>query len=85
VDAVGRQDHDPQVHEVPNATATDLVAAVHPTYNCELCRPDPRRQGEPAVLVSHRLPVDQAPQAWEHFDAREDGRKKVVRHPNGTH
>jgi threonine dehydrogenase-like Zn-dependent dehydrogenase len=29
-------------------------------------------------LVSHELPLEQAPDAYRHFDAREDGWTKVV-------
>jgi glutathione-independent formaldehyde dehydrogenase len=31
--------------------------------------------------VSHELPLDQAPEAYQHFDARDDGWTKVVLHP----
>ena len=35
----------------------------------------------PSWIVSHNLPLDQAPDAYEHFDAREDGWTKVVLNP----
>jgi len=36
---------------------------------------------KPSWIVSHDLPLDQAPEACKHFDAREEGRTKVVLHP----
>ncbi|WP_405802664.1 glutathione-independent formaldehyde dehydrogenase [Streptomyces halstedii] len=36
---------------------------------------------EPSFLVSHELPLDQAPEAYEKFDARESGWTKVVLRP----
>ncbi|HEX4791498.1 MAG TPA: glutathione-independent formaldehyde dehydrogenase [Actinospica sp.] len=36
---------------------------------------------EPSFLVSHELPLDEAPAAYRHFDEREDGWTKVVLHP----
>jgi threonine dehydrogenase-like Zn-dependent dehydrogenase len=35
----------------------------------------------PSFLVSHELNLDQAVEAYEHFDRREDGWTKVVLHP----
>ncbi len=37
----------------------------------------------PSFLVSHELGLDEAPAAYEHFDARDDGWTKVVLHPDG--
>ena len=37
---------------------------------------------KPSWIVSHDLPLDQAPEAYKHFDAREEGWTKVVLHPN---
>jgi glutathione-independent formaldehyde dehydrogenase len=36
---------------------------------------------KPSWIVSHDLPLEQAPEAYKHFDAREDGWTKVVLHP----
>jgi glutathione-independent formaldehyde dehydrogenase len=36
---------------------------------------------KPSFLVSHELGLDEAPDAYRHFDAREDGWTKVVLHP----
>ncbi len=41
-------------------------------------------KAEPSFIVSHQLPLDQAPQAYKHFDARDEGWTKVVLHPNGS-
>jgi glutathione-independent formaldehyde dehydrogenase len=35
----------------------------------------------PSFIVSHRLPLEQAPEAYEHFDARDPGWTKVVLKP----
>ena len=35
----------------------------------------------PSWIVSHNLPLEQAPEAYKHFDAREDGWTKVVLNP----
>jgi glutathione-independent formaldehyde dehydrogenase len=32
--------------------------------------------------VSHELPLDEAPAAYQHFDARDDGWTKVVLRPD---
>lgn len=36
---------------------------------------------KPSWIVSHDLPLDQAPEACKHFDAGEEGWAKVVLHP----
>ncbi|MFB6570037.1 glutathione-independent formaldehyde dehydrogenase [Streptomyces noursei] len=41
-------------------------------------------KAEPSFLVSHELNLDEAPSAYEHFDARDDGWTKVVLHPGGA-
>jgi glutathione-independent formaldehyde dehydrogenase len=38
----------------------------------------------PSFLVSHELPLDQAPEAYKHFDARDNGWTKVVLHPGAA-
>ncbi len=38
----------------------------------------------PSRVVSHDLPLEEAPQAYEHFDNRDDGWTKVVLHPDRT-
>jgi threonine dehydrogenase-like Zn-dependent dehydrogenase len=39
---------------------------------------------KPSWIVSHDLPLGQAPEAYKHFDAREEGWTKVVLHPGQT-
>ncbi len=38
----------------------------------------------PSFLVSHELPLTEAPDGYEHFDNREDGWTKVLLHPGRT-
>jgi glutathione-independent formaldehyde dehydrogenase len=40
-------------------------------------------KAKPSFVVSHELPLDQAPEGYEHFDRRDDGWTKVVLHPGG--
>lgn len=37
---------------------------------------------KPSFFVSHRLPLEAAPDAYEKFDKREDGYRKVLLKPN---
>jgi threonine dehydrogenase-like Zn-dependent dehydrogenase len=37
----------------------------------------------PRFVVSHELPLEQAPEAYEKFDKRIEGYTKVVLHPGG--
>lgn len=39
-------------------------------------------KAEPSRIVSHELDLSEAPSAYEHFDARDDGWTKIVLHPN---
>jgi len=38
-------------------------------------------KASPSFIVSHELPLDQAPDGYRNFDSREDGWTKVVLHP----
>jgi threonine dehydrogenase-like Zn-dependent dehydrogenase len=38
-------------------------------------------RAKPSFLVSHELPLDQAPEGYQHFDARDQGWTKVVLAP----
>jgi glutathione-independent formaldehyde dehydrogenase len=38
-------------------------------------------RAKPSFIVSHRLSLDEAPEAYRHFDARDDGWTKVVLRP----
>jgi threonine dehydrogenase-like Zn-dependent dehydrogenase len=50
-------------------------------YNRKLCQLIAAGKAEPSFLVSHELPLADAPEAYKHFDAREDGWTKVVLKP----
>jgi threonine dehydrogenase-like Zn-dependent dehydrogenase len=39
---------------------------------------------KPSMIISHELPLDEAPAAYKHFDNRDDGWTKVVLHPNAA-
>jgi len=41
-------------------------------------------KAKPGFLVSHELPLEEAPNAYKNFDARIDGWTKVVLHPDGA-
>jgi threonine dehydrogenase-like Zn-dependent dehydrogenase len=51
-------------------------------YNRELMRLIQTGQARPSWIVSHELPLDQAPEGCEHFDRRDNGWTKVVLDPN---
>ena len=38
-------------------------------------------RAKPSFIVSHELPLDQAPDAYKHFDVRDHGWTKVILHP----
>jgi glutathione-independent formaldehyde dehydrogenase len=38
-------------------------------------------RAKPSFIVSHELKLDQAPDAYKHFDGREHGWTKVILHP----
>jgi glutathione-independent formaldehyde dehydrogenase len=50
-------------------------------YNRLLCELIAVGKAQPSFLVSHELPLDEAPDAYRHFDARDDGWTKVVLRP----
>lgn len=50
-------------------------------YNRYLCRLISEGKAKPSFLVSHTLPLDKGPDAYQHFDARENGWTKVVLKP----
>ncbi|MFP3466370.1 glutathione-independent formaldehyde dehydrogenase [Leifsonia sp. SIMBA_070] len=53
-------------------------------YNIELRDLIIRGTAHPGAIVSHELPLDQAPDAFAHFDARDDGWTKVLLHPEAA-
>jgi glutathione-independent formaldehyde dehydrogenase len=39
-------------------------------------------KAKPSTIISHELPLSKAPEAYAHFDNRDDGWTKVVLHPH---
>lgn len=54
------------------------------SYNRELRDLIIAGRATPSFLVSHELGLEEAPDAYRHFDNREEGWTKVVLHPNGA-
>jgi threonine dehydrogenase-like Zn-dependent dehydrogenase len=52
-------------------------------YNRFLSRLIEQEKVKPSWIVSHELPLEQAPEAYKNFDARKDGWTKVTLKPNG--
>jgi len=50
-------------------------------YNHQLRDLIIRGKAQPALIVSHELPLDQAPDAYKNFDQRADGWTKVLLKP----
>jgi len=50
-------------------------------YNRHLCNLIAEGKAKPSFLVSHELPLDKGPDAYKHFDKREEGWTKVVLKP----
>ena len=52
-------------------------------YNRQLCKLIEEGKASPSIIVSHELPLAQAPDGYKHFDAREEGWTKIVLKPGG--
>jgi glutathione-independent formaldehyde dehydrogenase len=50
-------------------------------YNRQLRDLIIRGRATPSIIVSHELPLEQAPQAYDQFDKRANGWTKVLLHP----
>jgi glutathione-independent formaldehyde dehydrogenase len=50
-------------------------------YNRKLCSLIHAGKANPSLIISHELPLDEAPKAYESFDQRENGWTKVVLKP----
>ena len=50
-------------------------------YNRKLCNLIAAGKAKPSWIISHELPLDQAPEAYKSFDERKDGWTKVVLKP----
>lgn len=74
------------VEQVPDARVEAPVAAV---VRITTAGPGPGRpvvgrhagRATPSFIVSHELPLDQAPEGYEKFDNREDSWTEVLLHP----
>jgi glutathione-independent formaldehyde dehydrogenase len=53
-------------------------------YNARLRDLITTGQARPSKVVSHRLTLDDAPDAFRRFDERRDGYLKVILSPDGT-
>jgi glutathione-independent formaldehyde dehydrogenase len=53
-------------------------------YNRELRDLIIRGKATPGAIVSHELPIEEAAEAFAHFDARDDGWTKVLLHPEAA-
>ena len=53
-------------------------------YNRQLCALIRTGKAKPSFIVSHELPLDQAPDAYRHFNARDEGWTKVILKPGLT-
>lgn len=50
-------------------------------YNRRLAKLIEAGKAQPSMIISHELPLEQAPEAYKHFDQRTDGWTKVVLKP----
>jgi glutathione-independent formaldehyde dehydrogenase len=53
-------------------------------YNRKLCDLIHYGKAKPSAIISHELPLDEAPQAYKNFDERVDGWHKVTLHPQSA-
>jgi glutathione-independent formaldehyde dehydrogenase len=53
-------------------------------YNRHLCSLIAKGKAKPSFLVSHQLSLDEAPDAYKHFDDRDEGWTKVVLKPDAA-
>jgi hypothetical protein len=50
-------------------------------YNRQLCKLIEDGKARPSFIVSQELPLEDAPEAYAHFDARDEGWTKVILKP----
>jgi glutathione-independent formaldehyde dehydrogenase len=53
-------------------------------YNRRLAELIHHGKAQPSLIISHELPLEQAPDAYKHFDNRDEGWTKVILHPNAA-
>ena len=51
------------------------------SYNRELCSMISGGKAKPSLIVSHELTLDEAPDAYKHFDSRDKGWTKIILKP----
>ena len=51
-------------------------------YNRRLADLIHHGKANPSLIISHELPLEEAPNAYQHFDNRDKGWTKVILHPN---
>jgi len=70
----------PTLRNVDKRPNTSFVKS----YNRQLCTLISAGKAKPSLIISHELPLDEAPEAYKHFDARDNGWTKVILHPNSA-
>ena len=58
-----------------------MFAAAASGLHAAAAGPDPNREIDPSFVISHQLPLDEAPRAYEMFRDKEEDRTKVVLRP----
>lgn len=53
-------------------------------YNRRLADLIHHGKANPSLIISHELPLEEAPEAYKHFDNRDKGWTKVILHPNAA-
>jgi glutathione-independent formaldehyde dehydrogenase len=53
-------------------------------YNRRLADLIHRGKANPSLIISHELPLEKAPEAYMHFDNRDEGWTKVILHPHAA-
>ena len=53
-------------------------------YNRRLADLIHHGKANPSLIISHELPLEEAPAAYKHFDNRDKGWTKVILHPNAA-
>jgi glutathione-independent formaldehyde dehydrogenase len=53
-------------------------------YNRKLCNLIHYGKAKPSAIISHELPLEEAPQAYKNFDSRVEGWHKVILHPQAA-
>jgi glutathione-independent formaldehyde dehydrogenase len=41
-------------------------------------------KANPSLIISHEIPLDEAPDAYKHFDNRDGSWTKVIMHPKAA-